>query len=154
MSGEGPLDRAPAELVSEPEPEPEPEAAPAQSPGSASPRRSPFARVLVLACALGVAVVVLPRLPREREVDFRIEDTAGIVGIELAWSHEDGDGEAVQGGSWHFEPGHAPRTLTTSVHLPNGRYAVDIVVQRTDGRDELHRVIELTTTDHVTVPLR
>lgn len=130
------------------------EAEPTQPARSAPPRRSPIVRFAVLGCALAVAAVVLPRIPRDREVDFRLDDPANVIGIELSWSHEDGAGEAIQGGSWHFERGQAPRSLTTTVHLPNGRYAVDVVVQRTDARDELRRVIDLSSTDHVTVPLR
>lgn len=146
MSDKAPREGAPSAL----EPEPEP----SSTPRSTLPARSRFGRLLLLVGALGAAAVILPRLPRERQIDFRIENAASIVGIELAWSREDGDGEAVQGGAWHFAPGQAPRSLTTTVHLPNGRYAVDITVERTDGRDDLHRVIDLTSTDHVTVPLR
>lgn len=146
MSEPAPLDQAPA--ATEPEPEPSP------TPRSTLPTRSRFARIALLVGALGAAALILPRLPRERQIDFRLEDTASVTGLELAWSRDDGDGEAVQGGSWHFAPGQAPRTLTTTVHLPNGRYAVDITLERTGGRDELHRVIDLSSTDHVTVPLR
>lgn len=110
-------------------------------------------RLALLVGTLGAAALILPRLPRERQIDFRFEDAASIVGIELAWSREDGDGEAVRGGSWHFAPGQAPRSLTTTVNLPNGRYAVDVTLERTGGRDELHRVIDLAGTDHVTIPL-
>jgi hypothetical protein len=109
---------------------------------------------VVLGCALAAAAVILPRIPRDRQIDFRIDDASSIVGIELTWSRENGDDEPVQGGSWHFEPGHAPRSLITSVHLPNGRYAVDITIERAAGRDEIHRVIDLDSTDQVTIPLR
>jgi hypothetical protein len=144
VSDQAPVDGAPAT----PEPEPSP------TPRRTLPTRRRFARLVLLVGVLGGAAVLLPRLPRERQIDFRFEDTASIVGIELAWSREDGDGEAVRGGSWHFAPGQAPRSLTTTVHLPNGRYAVDITVERTGGRDELHRVIELGGADQVTIPLR
>jgi hypothetical protein len=143
VSGEAPIEGAPAAVEAEPSP----------APRSAPPRRGRFARFAVLGCALAAAAVILPRIPRDRQIDFRIQDASSIVRIELAWSREDGDGEPVRGGSWHFEPGRAPRSLTTSVHLPNGRYAVDITVERTAGRDELHRVIELDSTDHVTIPV-
>ncbi len=76
------------------------------------------------------------------------------MGIDLAWSREDGDGEARSGRLVALRPGQAPRSLATTVHLPNGRYAVDVTVQRTGGRDELRRVIDLSSTDHVTIPLR
>ena len=143
MSGQAPFDGEPSK------PEPEPSPTPRML-----PTRSRYARLALLVGALGAATVILPRLPRERQIDFRLEDTASIVGIELAWSREDGDGEAIQGGSWHFAPGQAPRSLTTTVHLPNGLYAVDVTVERTDRRDDLHRLIELAGTDHVTIPLR
>jgi hypothetical protein len=146
VSDQAPLARVPSAPELEPEPSPPPR--------SSLPTRSRFARIALLVGALGAAALILPRLPRERQIDFRIDDTASIVGIELAWSREDGDGEAVQGGSWHFAPGQAPRSLTTTVNVPNGLYAVDIIVERTGGRDELRRVIDLSSTDRVTVPLR
>jgi hypothetical protein len=110
--------------------------------------------MVFLVGALAAAAVILPRLPHEHQIEFRVEDAPSVVGIELAWSREDGDAEAVRGGSWRFAPGQAPRSLTTSVNLPSGRYAVDVTIERTGGRDELHRVIELGDADHVTVPLR
>jgi hypothetical protein len=142
VSDEPPPDGAPSDL----EPKPEPTSGP--------PKRSRFTRMLFLVGALAAAAVILPRIPRERQIEFRVEDAASVVGIELAWSREEGDGEAVQGGSWRFSPGQAPRSLTTSIHLPNGRYAIDVIIERTGGRDELHRVVELADADHVTVPLR
>lgn len=144
MMGEAPIEGAPAAVEADTSPVPR----------SAPPRRGRFARFVVLGCALAAAAGILPRIPRDRQIDFRLEDDSNIIGIELAWSREDGDGEPVRGGSWHFELGRAPRSLTTSVHLPNGRYAVDITVERTAGRDELHRVIELDSADHVTIPVR
>ena len=131
-----------------------PPSEPERKPTAPLPQRSRLTRILVLLGALGAAAVSLPRIPRERQIEFRIEDPATIVAIDLAWSRDDGDGEPVQGGSWRFAAGQAPHALQTSVHLASGRYAVDVTVERTEGRDELHRVIELGEADHVTVPLR
>lgn len=138
MSDPAPADEAP----SEPEPIP------------ARPKRSRFIRVAVVVGGLGVASLVLPHVPRDREIELRVVEPSTIVAIDLAWSRDDAAHEPIQGGSWRFAPGQAPRALTTSVHLPSGRYAVDITVERTEGRDELHRVIELADADHVTVQLR
>ncbi len=136
MSEPAPLDEAP----------PEPTAAP--------PKRSRLVRIAVLLGALGVAAVVLPSVPRDRQIEFRVEDAASVVAIDLTWSRDEGPGEPIRGGSWRFAPGEAPRSLSQTVHLPSGRYTVDVTVERTDKRDELHRVIELADADHVTVPLR
>jgi hypothetical protein len=138
VSDPAPADDAPSEL----------------EPIAARPKRSRFVRIAVLLGALGAAALILPRVPRDREIELRINDPASIVAIDLAWSRDDAAHEPIRGGSWRFTPGQAPRSLNTSVHLPNGRYALDVTVERTEGRDELHRVIELTDTDHVTIPLR
>lgn len=108
--------------------------------------------MLVVVGALGAAALILPRIPRDRQIEFQIDDPANIVAIDLAWSRD--DGEPVQGGSWRFTAGQAPRKLRTSVHLPSGRYAVDVTIQRTEGRDELRRTIDLSDADSVTIPLR
>lgn len=129
--------------------EPEPTAPPPPP-----PKRSRLARIVVLLGALGAAALILPHVPRDRQIEFRIDDPTTVVAIDLAWSRDDGDGEPIRGGSWRFAAGQAPRSLTTSVHLPSGRYAVEVTIERTEGRDELHRVIELADADHVSVPLR
>jgi hypothetical protein len=139
--------------VSDPPPPDDAPLEPAQ-PTAAPPKRSRFARIAVLLGAMGAAAVILPRIPRERQIEFRVDDASTLVAIDLSWSRDDGDGEPVQGGSWRFAPGQAPRSLNQTVHLPSGRYAVDVTLERTEGRDELHRVIELADADHVTVPLR
>ena len=123
-------------------------------PTTPPPKRSRFTRIVVLLGALGAAAVILPRIPRDRQIELRIEDPTTVVAIDLAWSRDDSVGEPIRGGSWRFAAGQAPRALTTSVHLPSGRYTVDVTIERTEGRDELHRVIELADADHVTVPLR
>jgi hypothetical protein len=136
------------------DPAPADEAPPEPAPIPARPKRSPLIRIAVVVGGLGVASLVLPRIPRDREIEFRVAEPATIVAIDLAWTRDDAAHEPLQGGSWRFAPGQAPRSLTTSVHLPNGRYAVDVTVERTEGRDELHRVIDLADADHVTIPLR
>jgi hypothetical protein len=106
--------------------------------------------------ALAIAAVLLPRVPHEREVDLRLEDPASVVGVEVTWLAE-GDaegGRAVQGGSWHFAPGTAPRSLSTTVRLPKGRYVVEITVERPEGRGSLRRVITLDDSDRLTLPIR
>ena len=118
------------------------------------PKRSRLTRLVVVGCGLGIAAVVLPRIPRERQIEFQIDDPTNIVAIDLTWARDDGDGEPVQGGSWRFTAGQAPRKLLSSVHLPSGRYAIDASVERTEGRNELHRVIELSDADRITIPLR
>jgi hypothetical protein len=136
------------------EPAPADEALPEPEPRASPPKRSRITRILVLVGGLGAASLILPRVPRDRQIEFRVDDPASVVAIDLAWSRGDGDAEPIQGGSWRFAPGQAPRSLTTSVHLANGHYAVDVTIERTEGRDELHRVIDLADADHVTVPLR
>ena len=41
-----------------------------------------------------------------------------------------------------------------SVTLPDGQYDVDITVQRTDGRQSVHRVISIGDSDQIAIPVR
>jgi hypothetical protein len=117
-------------------------------------RRKRLAVLLLIAGAAVAGYTVLPSLPHEHRVDLRLDDAASVTGVELAWSPgESRAGEAVQGGSWHFAPGKAPRTLGTHVRLPDGNYVVDVVVERGTGRDAYQRAVVLGEADHITVPL-
>ena len=60
----------------------------------------------------------------------------------------------MQGNSWYFATGRAPTSLTTSVNLPEGRYEVDISIQRTEGRQSIHRVISVSSSDQIAIPVR
>ena len=117
-------------------------------------RRKRLAVLLLVAGAAVAGFTVVPALPHEHVVDLRLDDAASVTGVELAWSPAEGRaGEAVQGGSWHFAQGKAPRTLGSRVRLPDGRYVVDVVVERGTGRDAYHRAVALGEADHITVPL-
>ena len=107
--------------------------------------------------ALGVAAAltqVLPHLPHEREVELRLDDPSSITSVELAWVRA---GDAVQGASWRFEPGKAPRSLTTTVRLPDGEYDVDIELARALEASEptrVRRTITLADANRISLVLR
>lgn len=147
-------------------PEPLPEAAPeAADSGATQPAQGPpepvvrpsatrrFAPLVLLAGAAAAAFTLVPHLPKERQIELRLDEVASIVDVELSFARS-ADGEPVQGNSWHFGAGRAPASLTTSVNLPDGRYEVDISVQRTQERQSIHRVISVGSSDQITIPVR
>ena len=111
---------------------------------------------LLLVAGLGIAVApLLGSFPREREVDIRVSDAADVVGIDLTWTEAPGgEGDALQASSWRFAPGTAPRSLRTTVRLPDGAYDVAITVSRTLGSESTHRAITLGDADRITLPIR
>jgi hypothetical protein len=132
------------------EPEPTGETADRTPP---PPGRARMARLIFLGAAVGAAAILLPMVPREHAVELRLDDPATVTGVEVTWTKA-GEGEALVGSEWHFAAGKAPRSIETSVKLPGGRYAVDAVVQRTEGSTEVHRSVDLADADQVTLPLR
>jgi len=117
------------------------------------PKRRRWAPLILVAGAIAAAVFLVPRLPKQRKVELRLDDASTIVEVELSVARSS-DGEPVQGNTWHFAPGSAPASLLTSMSLADGRYEIDITVQRTDRRQSIHRVIALDNSDQIAIPVR
>src|SRR5262249_46151114 len=101
--------------------------------------------------ALLSGTILVPKLPREREVELRLADPASVTSVDVSWADQ---GEPVHGGSWRFDPGRAPLAVVSKISLPNGRYDLDVTVGRRDAPSATaHRLIDLDSTDHVTVRL-
>ena len=111
--------------------------------------------LFLVAGGIGAAALFAPHLPHERQVELRLDDPASVTAVESAWRPlPRAEGEPLQGGSWRFAAGQAPPTITTRVSLPNGRYELDVMLERGEERTILHRTIALGDADHITVPLR
>jgi hypothetical protein len=116
--------------------------------------RHRWAPLLLVAAAGGAAFVVVPHVPREHVVALRLDDAASVTGVDVDWTPISGDSEATQGGVWHFVAGKAPGELSSSVRLPDGRYELDVTVERGPARQAFHRTITLGDADRITVTLR
>jgi hypothetical protein len=117
--------------------------------------RDRWAPLLLVAGAGVAASVFVPHVPRERTVALRLEDAASVTGVDLAWAPVGtGDRDAVQGGTWRFQAGHAPKEIATPVRLPDGRYQLEVTVERGAEHEEIRRAITLGDADRITVPLR
>lgn len=115
--------------------------------------RGRYAPLLLLAGGLGAAYLLAPHVPRERTVELRLDDASTVTGVDVAWAPA-GSGDVVQGGAWHFSAGKAPAAIETPVRLPDGRYLLDVTVERGPGRESFHRQITLGEGDRITVRLR
>jgi hypothetical protein len=131
----------------------------------APPRRSlprRFAPLILVAGVIASAFILIPRLPRERRVELRLEDASTIVGVQIDWlassrrapSPEVTKEDPVQGASWRFAEGSAPPSVTAKVRLPDGPYDLEIVVERVGRADVVHRSITLGDADQITIPVR
>jgi len=141
-----------------------PEQDPAElSSTDSSPRASFRARLrrlapFVLLAGAAVSVMsIFPRVPRERHLELRLDEPSSIVGVHLDWSATSAPvptDEPLQGSTWRFAPGSAPRLLPATVRLPNGSYAVEIRIDRVDHTETVRRSITLGEADRITVPVR
>jgi hypothetical protein len=145
-------------VTTEPEPEPEPEPAPEPAP-EPEPEPAPeprgqsrwrrFTPLLLVAAAVAVGSILLPKLPREREIELKVADPASIVSVDVSWSAGD---EPIHGGTWRFSPGKAPAAVISRVSLPDGRYDVDVRVSRVEGDPQSwHRSVDLEKVEHMTL---
>ncbi len=137
---------------------------PDRDPVSVAPPRSLLHRLaplMLVGGAVAATVVFVPHLPRERHVEFRLDDSATIVGIDVDWSASDRRAstnssldEPLQGASWRFRAGTAPSMIPATIRLPDGAYDVEVLVERTDRTESVHRLITLGDADRITVPIR
>ena len=121
--------------------------------------RGRFVPVVLVVAAATLASRFVPHLPHEHQVELQLDDARAITRVEVAWMPRGDmgdarDGELVRTGAWRFAAGTAPPSLHSSVSLPDGRYGVDVTVERGDTRQAFHRLITLGDAESITVPLR
>ena len=126
-------------------------------------RRRAAPLLLVLGAA-AAGLVVVPGLPHEHQVGLRLPDASSVTAVDVSWAPAPRAGaagttdapadDAVQGGSWRFPQGAAPSTVDTRVQLPDGRYELNVTIERGTAREAFRKVITLGDADHIVVPLR
>lgn len=122
-------------------------------PPLAAKLRARYAPLLLLVGGAGAAYFLVPKVPQVRTVQIDLDDPASVTAVDVAWAPV-GGGEAVQGGAWRFTSGKAPTAITSPVRLPDGRYELDVTVERGAAREGIHRVITLGDGDRITIRLR
>jgi hypothetical protein len=128
------------------------------SPPAAPSRLKRFSPFVLVAGLIASAVYFIPHVPRERQVELRLEDPSAVVGVELSWSAIDNaernEGEPLGGTTWRFKAGAAPALLKAPAHLVDGRYALEITLDRAGDRAHVRRLITVGDDARITVPLR
>jgi hypothetical protein len=136
------LDEAPEERPTEPEARP--------------PWLKRLAPAILVLGALLAGSVLFKNLPKEREVELRLDDAATVVRLDVTWTDSSsGDrldnAEPVIDSSWQFAEGTAPRAVLTKVSLPDGLYQVQITVGRKEGHDVTSRAVTLAGASRITL---
>lgn len=113
-----------------------------------------FAPLILVAGAAAAGSVVAPHVPHDRTLQLELSDPSSVTRVDLAWDEAALSDRAIQGASFRFQPGSAPTSIRTNVRLPNGRYDLDVTVERGADRRAFHRVITLGDSDRITIPIR
>lgn len=94
------------------------------------------ARAALVGGLLIAAALLLPAVPREQVLVFRLNDPGSVRRLEVAFTRE-GEAQAESGVSLRYASA-APATVRHAVSLPNGRYRLAISVERElpEGRRE------------------
>lgn len=128
-------------------------AASAGTPSGPQPRARRYALLLLVAGAIAAGATLMPHLPHERRLALRLEDAKHIVGVEFSVTRL-GDGDPLQGGAFHFAEGTAPAAVETTVNLPDGKYDLEVTVEDAAGKRSFRRVLSVSDSDRITIPLR
>jgi hypothetical protein len=111
------------------------------------------APLLLVGGILVAGAVAFRGLPKERQVELRLEDPTSIVAIDVAWI-EPGDETTLGGSSFRFAPGAAPRSVPMTARLPDGTYTLEITVDSAAGHQTTRRSIKFDDAGRITVPVR
>lgn len=93
--------------------------------------RARFARLFLLGGLAFAVSTLLPSVPREQILLFRLEQTAGVKKLNATWTVP-GRSEPSGGVTLHFNA-QSPRNIRHALSLPNGPYVLDISIERTEG---------------------
>lgn len=113
-----------------------------------SPRLRRLAVLILPLGLLAASSIVSPHLPHDHTVRIQLGAPEQIVGVHVQWipaqssSRPDPD-DAAHGSRWNFARGAAPKSLTTTIRLPNGAYDVAIEIERADRVQTVQRKIIL-----------
>ncbi|HEY1697403.1 MAG TPA: hypothetical protein VGG39_34815 [Polyangiaceae bacterium] len=103
-------------------------------PATPQDRRKRLARMLVLGAALGGAVVLARRWPKEQTVHYVLGSAAPRVEeVDARWAQGMGSDDWMREATFTFDPGKAPRVVTHEPRLPDGDYTVEIEIKGDAG---------------------
>ncbi|HMJ10409.1 MAG TPA: hypothetical protein VK524_03330 [Polyangiaceae bacterium] len=92
--------------------------------------RARLARLLLFGGVAVAVVSLLPSVPREQILLFRLQERELVRELRATWSVP---GREPEGGvTLHFSEA-APHTVRHSVSLPNGSYVLDVRVERAES---------------------
>jgi hypothetical protein len=128
-------------------------AAPNGTPSAAKPAARRYALVLLVAGAITAGMPLMSHLPHERRLALRLDDAKHVVGVELSVTRV-GEGDPLQGSAWHFAEGTAPASVETAINLPEGKYDLDVTVEGAESKRSFRRVLSVSDSDRITIPLR
>lgn len=109
-----------------------------------------YAPLLLVAGAALSAYVLVPAMPRDRSVSFRVDDRS-ITALEVGW-FAPGKSEAAQGATFSFSS-DAPRTVSERVHLTEGRYELELAIERDGVRETKRKFVQLRDEGELVVPV-
>jgi streptogramin lyase len=122
-------------------------------PALASTLRQRVAPIALIGGGVIVAMLASPALPHERTVELQLPSGGAVTALQVAVSPE-GVSEPMHAASWRFDAGHAPRSVQTRVSLPDGRYAVEVLVEQGGDHRQLQRMVDFRDASQVSVSLR
>ena len=97
-------------------------------------RRKRLARLLFVAAALAVVLVLGRQWPKEQTVHYVLGSAAPRVEeVDARWSQGVASEDWMREATFRFDPGKAPRVVTHEPKLPDGVYTVEIEIKGDAG---------------------
>jgi hypothetical protein len=119
--------------------------------------RKRILRLLFVAAALLVAMVVLQHWPKDQTVHYVLGDGAMRVReLDARWADDDASASQedwTRKDSFRYTQGEAPRVVTAAPHLPDGDYTVEIEILAANEHSLVKRHVTLAGSGSTSIDL-
>ena len=119
--------------------------------------RQNIARLLLVAAALVVGMLLFRHWPKDQTVHYVLGDSAARVReLDARWADDEASASRedwTRKDSFRYSQGDAPRVVTSAPRLPDGDYTVEIEILAANERNLVKRHVSLAGSGSTSIDL-